>query len=111
MYGRRWFCLELTFLINFRSMIMNICNPCEKFEIGIKQWKYTHGFADPLPYIGEIIKSHEHLLFEERRIDGVGSSKLLYRCLKCNQFWELLTWEAVGQLELRPHFPKHHPST
>jgi hypothetical protein len=92
-------------------MIMNICNPCEKFEIGIKQWKYTHGFADPLPYIGEMIKSHEHLLFEERRIDGVGSSKLLYRCLKCGQSWELISWEAVGQLDIKPHFPRYNSST
>ena len=90
---------------------MNICKPCEKFESGIKQWKYTHGFADPLPYIGEMIKSHEHLLFEERRIDGVGSSKLLYRCLKCGQSWELISWEAVGQLDIQPHFPKHPPPT
>ena len=91
-------------------MIMNICKLCGKFESGIKQWKYTHGFTDPLPYIGEMIKNHKHLFFEERRIDAVDCSSFLLRCLICNQFWKLLTWEAVGQLELRPHFPKHHPS-
>jgi len=110
-YGKRWFCLELPFLINLRSMIMNICKPCEKFESGVNQWKYIHGFADPLPYISEMIKSHEQLLFEERRIDGVNPSILLYRCLKCGQSWELLSWEAIGQLDIQPHFPRYNSST
>jgi len=111
MYGKRWFCLELPFLINFRTVIMDICEPCEQFKGRIKQWNYTHGFTDPLPYMAEMIKNHKHLFFEERRMDGVDCSTSLLRCLKCNQLWELFTWEAVGQLELKPHFPKHHPST
>lgn len=90
---------------------MNICKPCEKFESGVNQWKYIHGFADPLPYISEMIKSHEQLLFEERRIDGVNPSILLYRCLKCGQSWELLSWEAIGQLDIQPHFPRYNSST
>jgi len=104
------FCLKLPFLINLRSMIMNICEPCEQLESHANQWNYTHGFTDPLPYIGEMIKSHKHLFFEERRMDVVDCSTLLFRCLKCNRFWKLLSWEAVGQLELKPHFPKHHSS-
>ena len=90
---------------------MNICEPCKQLEILADQWNSTHGFTDPLPYIGEMIKNHKHLFFEERRIDAVDCSSFLLRCLICNQFWKLLTWEAVGQLELRHHFPKHHPST
>lgn len=91
---------------------MDICEPCEQFESRVKQWNYTHGATtDPLPYIGEMIKSHKHLFFEERRIDGLECSTLLVRCLNCNQFWKLLSWEAVGQLDIRPHFPKHHLST
>jgi hypothetical protein len=110
MYGKGWFCLKLPFLINLRSIIVNICEPCEQLESRANQWNYTHGFTDPLPYIGEMVRSHKHLFFEERRMDVVDCSTLLFRCLKCNQFWKLLSWEAVGQLELRPHFPKHHSS-
>ena len=90
---------------------MDICEPCEQFESLVKQWNYTHGATDPLTYIGDMIKSHKYLFFEERRIDGLECSTLLFRCLKCNQFWKLLSWEAVGQLDIMPHFPKHHPST
>jgi len=90
---------------------MNNCEPCEQFEGRVTQWNYTHGIADPLPYIGEMIKSHKHLFFEERRMDGLECLTLLFRCLKCNQFWKLLSWEAVGQLDIKPYFPKHHSST
>jgi hypothetical protein len=90
---------------------MDICEPCKQFESLANQWNISHGFTDPLPYIGEMIKKHKHLFFEERRMDVVDCSTFLLRCLICNQFWKLLTWEAVGQLELRAHFPKHPPST
>jgi len=89
-------------------MIVNICEPCEQLESSLNQWNYTHGFADPLPYVAEMIKSHKYLFFEERRMDAVDCLTLYFRCLKCNQFWKLHSWETVGQLELRPHFPKHH---
>jgi hypothetical protein len=84
---------------------VNICEPCGQFESRVKKWNHTHGPTDPLPYISEMIKNHKHLFFEERKIDGVGCSTLLYRCLKCTQFWKLLSWEAVGQLDIRPHLP------
>jgi len=91
---------------------LNICEPCEQFESHVRQWNNAHGAtSDPLLYIGEIIKSHKHLSFEERGIDGFECSTLLLRCLKCNQFWKLLSWEAVGQIDIRPHFPKHYPSS
>ena len=90
---------------------MNICEPCEQFESRVKQWNYTHGATtDPLPYISEMIKSHKHLFSEEQRIDGLECSTLLFRCLKCNQFWKLLSWDAVGQIDIRPHLPKRHLS-
>lgn len=89
---------------------MEICQACNQFENRVKQWNYTHGATDPLPYIDEMIKPHKHLFFEERRIDGAGCSALLFRCLKCSQCWKFLSWAAVGQRDVRRHFPNHHSS-
>ncbi len=89
---------------------MKICQACKQFENRVKQWNRKHGVTDPLPYIDEMIKTHKHLFFEERRRDGAGCLELLFRCLKCSQCWELLSWAAVGQLDVRPHFPKYHSS-
>jgi hypothetical protein len=52
---------------------MKICEACEQFERRVKEWNYTHGVTDPLPYIDEMIKPHKHLIFEGRSIDGAGA--------------------------------------
>ena len=90
---------------------MNICEACEQLGNRVKQLNCTQGAIDSLPYTGEMIKSHKHLFFEERRIDGPGCSALLFRCLNCNQCWKLLSWAAGRQFDLRPYFAKHHLST
>lgn len=90
---------------------MNICDPCEQFESRVKQWNHTHGVTDPFPYVNEMFKNHKRLLFEERSVNQAGCSTLLFRCIKCGQCWELFSWGAVGQLDIKPHFTKYHSST
>ncbi len=63
---------------------------------------------DPLPYIDDMIKPHKHLIFEKRRVDGAGWTSFIFRCLKCEQWWELFTWSAVGQLEIKSYVPEYH---
>ena len=89
---------------------MNICEACEQFESRVKQWNYKHGATDPLPYIDEVIKPHKHLILESRGRDGAGGSELLFHCLRCDKWWILYAWTAVGQLDIWPHLPKHHSS-
>ena len=89
---------------------MNICEACEQFGSRVKQWNYTHGATDPLPYIDEMIKLHKHLILEDRGRDGAGGSELLFHCLKCDKWWILYAWAAVGQLDVWPCLPEtvHH---
>jgi len=89
---------------------VNICEACEQFEGRVKQWNYTHGATDPLPYIDEMIKLHKHLILEDRGRDGAGGSELLFHCLMCDKWWILYAWAAVGQLDVWPCLPKtiHH---
>ena len=89
---------------------MKICQSCQQFKNYATNWKYTHGAMDPLPYIDDMIKPNKHLIFEERRVDGVGWTAFIFRCRKCEQCWKLFAWSAVGQLDVRPHLPKHHSS-
>jgi len=110
MYGKRWFCLELPFPINFRSMKMNICEPCEQFKKRIKEWNYCNGAIDPLPCLDNLIKPHKHLVFEGRKTDGAGTHVLVLQCLKCDQWWKLSAWPVSGSLEVLPYLPKDHSS-
>jgi len=110
MYGKGWFCLKLPFLINLRSMIVNICEPCEQFKKRVKEWNYWSSAIDPLPYIDDMIKPHKHLIFEGRTFDGAGNHVLVFQCLKCVRWWKLSAWPIFGYLEVLPHLPKHHSS-
>jgi len=87
---------------------VNICEACGQFESRVKQWNYTNGATDPLPYIDEIIKPHKHLNFEGRRSDGAGWTSFIFKCCKCEQWWKLFTWPAVGQLDVKPYLPRYH---
>ena len=89
---------------------MNICEACEQFGSRVKQWNYTHGATDPLPYIDEMIKPHKHLTLEGRARDGAGGLELSFHCKKCDHWWKLSAWAAVGQLDVWPHLPRHHSS-
>jgi hypothetical protein len=109
-HGKGWFCRRLPFLIKLRSMIVNICEPCEQFKKRIKEWNYWSGAVDPLPYIDSVVKPHKHLMFEGRRPDGTGTHVLVLHCLKCNQWWKLSAWPVFGCLEVLPWLPKDHPS-
>ncbi len=71
-------------------------------------WNYTHGAIDPLPYIDEMIKPHKYLILEGIEQDGAGGSEFLFHCLRCDKWWILYAWTAVGQLDVWPHFPKYH---
>ena len=83
---------------------MKICQDCLQFKNRATNWNNTHGVTtDPLPYISEIVKGHKHLIFEKRRVDGAGWTSFIFQCHKCEQWWKLLTWPAVGQLDVRPY--------
>jgi hypothetical protein len=87
---------------------VNICEACEQFRKRVKEWNYCSGAIDPLPYIDDMIKPHKHLIFEGRRSDGAGSQMLLLQCVKCDRWWNLFTWPAVGQLDVKPYVPEYH---
>ena len=89
-------------------MIMKICQDCHQFKNRIKEWNYWSGAVDPLPYIDNVIKPHKHLIFEKRSVDGAGRSLFIFRCLKCEQWWEVVIWSAVGQLDVKPYAPEYH---
>jgi len=89
-------------------MIVKICQDCHQFKNRAKKWNYTHGAMDPLPYIDDIIIPHKHLFFKRRRVDGAGWTSFIFRCLKCEQWWELFIWSAIGQLDIKPHSPEYH---
>ena len=93
-----------------RRLIVNVCEACERFEGRVKQWNYTNGATDPLPYLNEMIKPHNHLILEGIDRDGAGGSEFLFHCLKCEQWWKLYAWAAVGQLNVWPYLPKQHSS-
>ena len=63
---------------------------------------------DPLQYLDDMIRSHKQLIFEKRSVDGAGQSSFIFRCRKCEQWWELFTWSAVGQLDVKPYLPEYH---
>jgi hypothetical protein len=56
-------------------MIMKIRQAYEQFEKRVKEWNYTHGSIDPLPYIDDMIKPHKHLISEGRRSNGADSKQ------------------------------------
>ena len=88
---------------------MKICQDCLQFKNRATNWNNTHGVTtDPVPYISEIVKGHKHLIFEERRVDGAGWIGGVFRCGKCKQWWELLSWPAMGQLDVRSYTPEYH---
>jgi len=89
-------------------MIVKICQDCRQFKNRAKSWNYTHGATDPFPYIDDMIKLHKHLIFEQRRVDGAGWTSFIFRCLKCERWWELFIWLAVGQLDIKPYVPEYH---
>jgi len=91
-------------------MIMEICQACEEFEKRVRKWNYTHGAVDPLPYIEDMIKPHKHLIFEGRRVDGSGAFLFSFQCLKCDQWWRVSAWSAVGHLDVWPLFVQHSTS-
>jgi hypothetical protein len=84
-------------------MIVEICEDCHQFNNRAIKWNKTYGVTDPIPYIDDIVKSHKHLIFEKRRVDGAGWTSFIFQCQKCEQWWELFTWPAVGQLDVRPY--------
>ena len=81
---------------------MKICQACEEFKKRVEKWNNTHGATDPLPYIDDMIKPHKHLIFDGRRLNGAGEAVLSYQCLRCDQWWKLSVWTAVGTLDLWP---------
>ena len=89
---------------------MNICEACEQFRKRVKEWNYRSGAINPLPYLDDMIKFHKHLIVEGQRSDGAGGHMLLLQCLKCDQWWELFTFSAVGQLDVKPYVPEYHPT-
>ena len=89
---------------------MEICKACEQFEKRVKEWNYTNGVINPLPYIDDMIKPHKHLIFEGRRSDGAGGFVLLFQCLKCDQWWKISDWPVVGHLDVWPYLMQHQPS-
>jgi hypothetical protein len=91
-------------------MIMGICQECEEFEKRVKKWNFTHGAVDPLPYIEDMIKPHKYLIFEGRRVDGEGAFLQSFQCLKCDQWWRVSAWSAVGHLDVCPLFMQHSTS-
>ena len=87
---------------------MNICEACEQFKKRTKEWNYSNGAIDPLPYLDNLIKPHKHLMFEGKKPDGAGVHVFVLHCIKCNQWWELFTWPLVGQLEVKPYLTEYH---
>ena len=89
---------------------MNICEACEQFKKRTKEWNYSNGAIDPLPYLDNLIKPHKHLVFEGRKADGAGTRVLVLHCLKCEQWWKLSAWPVSGSLEVLPYLPKENSS-
>ena len=87
---------------------MKICQDCHHFKYRVTYWNNTHGATDPTPYIDDIIKPHKHLIFEKRTVDGAGGTSFIFQCLKCEQWWEIFIWSAVGQLDIKPYIPEYH---
>ncbi len=87
---------------------MKICQDCQEFKNRTTNWNYTHGAMDPLPYLDDMIRPHKQLVFEKRSADGAGRSSFVFRCRKCEHWWELFTWSAVGQLDVKPYLPEYH---
>ena len=89
-------------------MIVKNCHDCLQIKTRAKNWNYTHGATNPIPYIDDIIKPHKHLIFEKRTVDGAGGTSFIFQCLKCEQWWEIFIWSAVGQLDIKPYIPEYH---
>ena len=89
---------------------MKNCKDCQQLKNRTTNWNYTHGAMDPLPYLDDMIRPHKQLIFEKRSVDGAGRSSFIFRCHKCEQWWELLAWSAVGQLDIKPYIPEFHLS-
>lgn len=81
-------------------MTVNICEDCGQFNERVKEWNYWSGAIDPQPYIDDMIKPHEHLIFEGRKSDGAGGYVLVFQCLKCVRWWRLSAWPVFGCLTL-----------
>jgi hypothetical protein len=82
---------------------VKICEACEQFKNRVKEWNYSSGAIDPLPYIDDMIKPSKHLIFEGRRSDGAGGYVLVFQCLKCDRWWKLSDWPVFGCLDILPY--------
>jgi hypothetical protein len=87
---------------------MKICQDCHQLKNRATSWNNTHGVTDPIPYIDDIVKPHKHLIFEEKRVDGAGWTSFIFRCHKCEGWWELFVWSVFGQLYVKPYVPEYH---
>jgi hypothetical protein len=82
---------------------VKICKACDQFKNRVKEWNYSSGAIDPLPYIDDMLKSSKHLIFEGRRSDGAGGYVLVFQCLKCDRWWKLSDWPVFGCLDILPY--------
>lgn len=91
-------------------MIVKICEACDHFKKRVKEWNYSSGAIDPLPYIDNMTKPHKHLIFEGRRADGEGGYVLVFQCLKCDRWWKLSAWPVFGCLDVLPYLMQYQSS-
>jgi hypothetical protein len=89
---------------------MKICEACEHFKKRVKEWNYSSGAIDPLPYLDDMTKPHKHLIFEGRRSDGAGGNVLVFQCLRCNRWWKLSAWPVFGCLDVLPYLMQYQSS-
>lgn len=89
---------------------MKICEACEHFKKRVKEWNYSSGAIDPLPYIDDMTKPHKHLIFEGQRSDSAGFNVLVFQCLKCDRWWKISAWPVFGCLDVLPYLMQYQPS-
>jgi len=89
---------------------MKICEACEHFKKRVKEWNYSSGAIDILPYLDDMTKPHKHLIFEGRRSDGAGGNVLVFQCLRCNRWWKLSAWPVFGCLDVLPYLMQYQSS-
>ena len=89
---------------------MKICQACEQFKNRVKEWNYSSGAIDPLPYIDDMTKAHKHLIFEGQRADSAGGNVFVFQCLKCDRWWKLSAWPVFGCLDVLPYLMQYQSS-
>jgi hypothetical protein len=89
---------------------MKICEACEHFKKRVKEWNYSSGAIDPLPYLEYMTKPHKNLIFEGRRSDGAGGYVLVFQCLNCDRWWKLSAWPVFGCLDVLPYLMQYQSS-